>query len=159
MEDEPPYTIVISSCRETRSGSLAVLRRVIQTALVHHNVRSADIDLAIVDDAEIAHLHEAHLGQTGPTDVLTFDLRDSREADVVQGQIVLSIDTAEREATERGHAVEAETALYAVHGVLHLLGYDDRTEAEAAKMHELEDQLLEAAGIPGVFHREAKREP
>ncbi len=69
----------------------------------------------------------------------------------VEGEIVVSADTAAREARGRGHSFEAELALYAVHGTLHLLGYDDDNEQAAARMHELEDEILGAIGVGAVY--------
>lgn len=112
--------------------------------------------MAIVDDAHMAELNEAHLAHQGPTDVLTFDLRDSENSPRIEGQIVISIDTARREAAERGHSLEAELALYAIHGTLHLLGHDDHDAAEAAAMHKLEDELLTSLGMGATFSRDRK---
>ena len=92
---------------------------------------------------------------TGATDVLTFDLAEQSQAGAdrrhLEGEIVVSADTATRRAEERAHPVAAELALYVVHGTLHLLGMDDTTEQEAAKMHEMEDEILAAIGVGRVY--------
>lgn len=97
----------------------------------------------------MALLNERHLGHHGSTDVLTFDLGDGG-ADI-EGEIVISLDMARREAKRRGHSAQAEVALYAVHGVLHLLGYDDHDPRHAARMHRMEDEILQACGMGKVF--------
>jgi probable rRNA maturation factor len=71
----------------------------------------------------------------------------------VEGELAISTDTAHRQAGHRGHSIEAELALYAIHGVLHLLGYEDKTKAKAARMHEVEDILLESIGVGPVYAR------
>ena len=128
------------------------LREAIEATLRRHKVASAQLSVALVDDAGIARLNEIHLGHQRSTDVLAFDLRDDHgagagQAPSIDGEIVLSVETATRESRKRGHDVVAEMALYAVHGTLHLLGYDDRGEEEAARMHDQEDEILVSLGL------------
>lgn len=158
MADDPEYDIAITSLNGAAAASESGIQCAVAAALQRHDILSARISVAIVDDARIAQLNETHLGHLGPTDVLTFDLRDDadcRTGDhlVVDGEIVLSLETATREALRRGHALEAEAALYAVHGTLHLLGYDDRSDEDAERMHAMEDDILQSAGIGIVFRR------
>ncbi|MGB2986026.1 MAG: rRNA maturation RNase YbeY [Phycisphaerae bacterium] len=144
------------------------MREVIEAALHRHQTPSARISVALVDDVRMAHLNKLHLGHEGPTDVLAFDLRDDPPVPplvrggaggglgdgaggLVEGEIVVSVDTAVREADKRGHSVEAELALYTVHGMLHLLGYDDQHEHDASRMHEVEDEILTALGLGAVY--------
>ena len=80
--------------------------------------------------------------------MLSFDLRDAAdEKTAIDGEIVMSVDMAVKQARDRGHAVQAELALYAVHGALHLLGYDDRRKADAARMHAMENEILSSISI------------
>lgn len=112
----------------------------------------------VVGDWEMSRLHGERLGDATTTDVLTFDLRDgakdgaaggdARELDV---DLVLCVDEAARRAGELGHEVWRELALYAVHGVLHCLGYDDHDPAAAAAMHAEEDRVLTAIGVGPVY--------
>jgi len=123
----------------------------IRKTLQGHRRSQCRINVAVVDDARIAALNQKHLGKSGPTDCLAFDLRDQARPDVVEGDIVISWETAQRQARARGISVEAELTLYAVHGLLHLLGYDDGNEEQAAVMHHLEDDILTAVGIGPVY--------
>ncbi len=112
------------------------------------------VSLALVDDARIAELSGRFRGCTEPTDVLSFpegktDLETGR---VHLGEIVISAETAAREAAHRGVPVEQETLLYAVHGLLHLLGHEDESEAGRAAMIREQFAVLEA--LPG-FHKKA----
>jgi probable rRNA maturation factor len=110
----------------------------------------------IVGDEEMAALHEKHAGVPGTTDVLTFDLRGGHTgvhglSGLMDADIVVCWDEAVREATERGHAPEHETLLYIVHACLHCLGHDDHDDDDAARMHEAENAVLEAAGVGRVY--------
>ena len=156
MDDEPTYDIAIVRV----SGQMAIdekrLVEVIRATLQRHAAPRTTLTVALVDDPEIARLNERHLNLTGPTDVLAFDLDgDASGGDVprkaINGEIVLSVDTAAREARRRGHDGTAEVALYAVHGTLHLLGYDDRNEVDAARMHAVEDEVLASVGLGAVY--------
>lgn len=111
--------------------------------------RTAAADVLLVDDAEIAELNARHLHHRGPTDVLSFPIGDVdpvRKAYFL-GEIVVSFETAEREAAERGLPTREEWARYLVHGFLHLLGYDDRTPRLRARMEALQERILLEARI------------
>lgn len=127
----------------------ARVRHVVETVLGAHGRRRGHIDVAIVGDETIARLHGQYLGDSRPTDVLTFDLGDSDET--VEGQVVVSGETAAREAARRGVSFEAELMLYVVHGLLHLLGFRDDGPGAARRMHAEEDRLLEKAGYGRVY--------
>jgi probable rRNA maturation factor len=113
-------------------------------------VRKGSMGIAIVDAAEMARLHQRYMGKRSATDVLTFDLRD-QTTDPLEGDLVICLPVAIREAAARGHPARLEVLLYALHGLLHLLGYDDHRRADAAAMHAREDQLLAQAGHGAVF--------
>ncbi len=157
MEDEPPYDIVIASETDIPSDMQTTLRAVVEATLRQHHVVSANISLALVQDSKIASLNQTYLNHEGPTDVISFDLRDGMgevgdpNSKMIDGELVISVETASREATRRGHDVVKEVALYAVHGVLHLLGFDDSTEELAFAMHSLEDEILSSLGVGPVF--------
>jgi len=107
------------------------------------------LSIRIVGDEEMARLHEAHAGVAGTTDVLTFDASDPGRA--IEADIAICVDEAERQAEAFGHSVEHELLLYAVHGLLHCIGFDDHTDADYARMHAEEDRLLEAIGAGRIF--------
>lgn len=153
MDDESGYSIDISGEPEPPAAQLAMLRAAVAVALRRFHVVDAVVSIVLVDDAHIAKLNEQFLKHVGPTDVITFDLRDAAAggANGVDGEIVISTDTAAREAQARGHVVDKELALYAVHGVLHLLGHDDADEADAAAMHVVEDEILTSLGMGSVY--------
>jgi len=127
------------------------------TLIIHAaNVAVADVSVLLVGDERMCELHAIHLDDPTTTDVLTFDLRD--RSDIagplsVDGDLVLCVDEAARQADARGHDVARELLLYAVHGLLHLLGHDDHDPDEAAAMHVREDELLQAIGHEPVYAR------
>jgi probable rRNA maturation factor len=117
---------------------------------VHHSgdgmfalKRSPTVEVAVVSDATIARVHGEFMGVPGATDVITFD----------HGEIVLSAETAKRHAAEHGHRVVEEMALYIVHGLLHLNGFEDGEPRARARMHAVQNRiwrrLLERMPAPG----------
>lgn len=107
---------------------------------------SAEISLAVVDDATIHQLNRQFLEHDYPTDVLSFALEDDGEH--LQGEVILSAETAAVEAAEAGWSSGAEQLLYVVHGMLHLVGYRDKTPEESASMREAERRFLKELGHP-----------
>ncbi len=89
------------------------------------------VEVAIVSDAVIARVHRDFMDVPGATDVITFE----------HGELVVSADTAARCAAEHGHGVLEELALYIIHGLLHLNGYDDIAARDRVKMHRVQDRL------------------
>ncbi len=113
-------------------------------------VESGRLAVAVVDDGQMARMHQQYCNQPGTTDVLTFDLREV-PSEPVEGDLVICMDEAHRQAQQRGHDTRLELLLYAVHGLMHLLGEDDHDEAGYQKMHKREDDLLTRAGLGPVF--------
>jgi len=142
----------LSGRTEVPAGARELIRGAVLATLRSHEVPRARIALQFVSDEQMAEMNEGFLGHHGPTDVLTFDSRDEKSNDNVEGDIALCVDVARREAENHGHKLEAELALYAVHGVLHLLNYSDSDEHAAAEMHGMEDRILESLGVGAVYH-------
>jgi probable rRNA maturation factor len=122
-------------------------------AKAHQQVRTqlSELSIALVGDAEMAELHEQFLGIAGPTDVLTFPLDQDDAGHDVAGEVIVCVPEARRQAALNGHPVEQEVLLYALHGILHLSGFDDRTPVGFRKMHRKEDEILQKLGIGPVF--------
>lgn len=117
----------------------------------------ARLDIRLVDDAAMVRLHEEHLDDPTTTDVLTFDLSEDAEGEAIEASIVLCVDEAARQAAERGHTVERELLLYALHGLLHCAGHDDHDPAAHARMHAEEDRLLMLIGVGATFGESGDR--
>lgn len=121
------------------------------------DIKPLQLSIAIVDDDQMSELHEQYMDITGTTDVLTFDLSDDpTDPSNIEGELVLCIDEAARQATSRGHQTRDELLLYGLHGLLHLMGYDDHDDDDYKKMHQREDQLLTQAGFSALFASEIK---
>jgi len=103
----------------------------------------AVVDVAVVTARRIAAMNRRWLRHAGSTDVLSFDLTGPGDTGRV-AQIVVCADVAVREARRRGHSAQRELLLYAVHGLLHLTGYDDTTPRKAARMQARQEELLDA---------------
>ncbi|MDQ2867588.1 MAG: rRNA maturation RNase YbeY [Verrucomicrobiota bacterium] len=99
-------------------------------------VSADEIIVTLVSDAEMAALHARYSHIAGSTDVLTFQ----------HGEIVISAETAQRQAKLFGSTTTAELRLYLLHGLLHLAGYDDLRPAARAKMQALQERLLRQIG-------------
>jgi probable rRNA maturation factor len=100
------------------------------------------VEIDVVDDGEIRRLNAQHRGVRRGTDVLAFPLELPGSGSPLVGQIVISADTAARQARRVGVPLSTELALLVTHGVLHLIGYDDRDPVEAQLMHRREREIL-----------------
>ena len=103
----------------------------------------AEVDIAVVSRGEMARLNRRWFGRSGATDVISFDLSEAG-APGIAAQLIVCGDAAARRAARRGGGVQRELMLYVVHGLLHLIGYDDRPARRAARMRAREQELLEA---------------
>ena len=92
----------------------------------------SEIFIWLISDRRLALLHRKFLGQSGPTDVMTFQ----------HGEIFISVDTARRHARAFENSLLRELKLYIVHGLLHLHGFDDRMPREARKMKAAQERIL-----------------
>jgi probable rRNA maturation factor len=121
------------------------LREVVTEIVADSPFESAAISVAVVDDPTIQDLNRRFLEHDYPTDVLSFALND--EDGHLEGEIVVSAETAARVATEVGWPSWAELLLYVIHGTLHLVGYDDKRSPDAAEMRAAESRYLARYGI------------
>jgi probable rRNA maturation factor len=129
--------LVGSADAEWLVGSLGRLRALAAPELRRFTVR-------LVADAEMSRLHGRHLNDATTTDVLTFV--DGDEADVA-----VCVDEARRRSAELGHDLRRELLLYGLHGLLHAVGFDDRTPLDFDRMHAEEDRLLREIGVGATF--------
>ena len=109
----------LSNCLKLRQRKSSVLKEL------------TEINVILVTDRRIAEIHKRFMNEPGPTDVITFQ----------HGDIVISVETAKRQARAYGTTVEHELRLYIVHGLLHLCGFDDKTAAGAAEMKRVQERL------------------
>lgn len=111
------------------------LRAVVAAVFAGESAGAPDVTVSVVDDAAIAELNERFLAHAGPTDAIAFSYADDPAPDGVRGEVVVSAETARREARARGLDPREELLLYVAHGTLHLLGWDDDTPARRRAMN------------------------
>ena len=122
--------------------------------LVHVQLPVARVTVEIVDDHRMAALHERFSNVPGTTDVLTFP--SSGPDEPVAVDIAICIVEAARQSKAQNHELRRELLLYALHGVLHCTGFDDRTPDDHARIHAEEDRILQAIGLGAVYAREER---
>jgi probable rRNA maturation factor len=128
------------------------LRRHLRKAAALVPNAPSELSLALINDKTMSQLHLRDMGRAGPTDVLTYELdHDPATGRCVSGEVVICVPEAKRQAKSQGTLVENELLLYALHGVLHLAGFDDRTERSFRKIHTMEDDILTRIGVGPVF--------
>jgi probable rRNA maturation factor len=144
---EPPQRRIEVEVANEADGlvDLAGLATAVNVTMAHANVRQAKISVAVVDDPAIHELNRRYLQHDYPTDVLSFVLEDDPER--LEGEIVLSRDTAAVCAAEAGWPLAHELLLYVVHGALHIAGYRDKSPADAVKMRTAEAAVLDQLGV------------
>lgn len=122
--------------RGARGGDARAVRRAVTTTLQHEGVDGREVSVLLTDDREIQALNLAYRGFDKPTDVLAFALDESEgpQLDPSLGDVVISVERAQTQAGSRGVSLDSELELLAVHGTLHLLGYDHAEPEEARVM-------------------------
>ena len=129
-------------------------------ARLHSLSERTEVDITIVDDEEIHMLNRDYRNVDRPTDVLSFALDEESEEEPellggpeehLLGDIIISAETASRQAEEFGHGLEREIVYLAVHGLLHLLGYDHMTDEDKAVMRAKEEEALREISLSEEF--------
>lgn len=135
----------------------AKLRRDIARAVAGTEFPGA-LSVAVVGDATMRRVNREYHDTDAPTDVLAFPLAGAGDEEFA-GEVIVSLDTARREAAAHGVETGAELMLYVVHGVLHLCGYDDHSLADARRMHERTLAILEGLGYRNTIRARSKPRP
>jgi probable rRNA maturation factor len=122
------------------------IRKAMSLILKDHVIKSGEISVAVVDDVTIAELHGRYLHDHSPTDVLSFPLESS--AGHLEGEVVISGQTAASVSRRLGNSACDELLRYAIHGLLHLVGYDDVTPSQRTRMRRQERKYLGKCNVP-----------
>lgn len=140
-----------------RDDHLHLLEEVLQAAAEAEGVSDAEVCVTLTDDDRIHELNRTWRGVDRPTDVLSFPLREPGEGETPVreapegpeplGDIVISVPRAFEQAAQYGHSFERELAFLAVHGFLHLLGYDHQTPVEEREMVARQEAILQRFGL------------
>ncbi len=133
--------------RRVDRGLLLARARAVLRALGHTR---SELSIALVDDREMAALNAEHRGRRAPTDVLSFSLIEGDHNAYrgrLLGDVVISVDTAARQARSTHRALDDELLRLLVHGALHLVGHDHRQEGEARRMRAEERRVRREARV------------
>lgn len=146
---------VFVSRRAPRSAPLssAAVRRLAEKMLSHLGLASSELSILLCDDVQIQKLNSEHRDKHKPTDVLSFPQAEFRAPGVPKkgqhllllGDIVISLDTADRIARSRKRALLDEVRFLLAHGLLHLYGYDHATPEEKSEMTRRTRELVQIA--------------
>ena len=121
-----------------------------------------EISIVIADNKSISKLNRQFLGRSSPTDCLSFNLSDEPESPAPKSpnlklfELVVNAERALRQAALRHLESQAELALYITHSLLHQFGFDDSTKAQAKKMHDTEDEILQQHGFGLVYNKDKR---
>jgi probable rRNA maturation factor len=142
--DEPPSVDVALGEGVRSPADPARVEAAVRHVLRAEGVAEAEVSVALLGDAAMAALNREYLGHEGPTDVISFALHDEGEAPL--GDVYLGVEQALRQAAELGVAADEELLRLAVHGTLHVLGWDhpEGEERAAAPMFARQEALLAA---------------
>lgn len=141
--------LVTRKAPKSPAYSKALIKSAGQNMLKSLGIESAELSILLCDDSFIQNLNRQHRGKDRPTDVLAFPLMDADDEQLatlesgVLGDVVISVDTAARQAAAHSRSLHQEMTLLLAHGLLHLLGYDHTTDTEETEMNEKIAELLE----------------
>jgi probable rRNA maturation factor len=108
--------------------------------------KNAELNLVFTDNKKIKKINKTFLGHNFVTDVISFGYNNVSLENNISGEIIISVEMAVKLAQKLKCTIEGEIALYLVHGLLHLLGYNDKLKKDARKMHQREKELLSMYG-------------
>ncbi len=128
--------------------------RAVEQVLRQEACPRAEISVALVDDAEIQRLNREFLDHDYPTDVISFTYRPAPD---LEGELIVGAERAYRVAGEMEHGWKSELLWYIVHGTLHLLGYEDGTEADRRAMRGREQEAMKALELEWPLERGSDR--
>jgi probable rRNA maturation factor len=154
----PEIEVEISNTQGHLQVDLAALDQLVRVILIAEDRPRGSISIALVDNATIHAINRTHLSHDWPTDVITFPLAGADDP-VLAGELVVSAEMACAAAREIGVEPSEELALYVVHGLLHLCGFDDHDDGDRQRMRQREDELLSQAGLRNPYAHESEPSP
>jgi probable rRNA maturation factor len=151
--------LVVADCWQNEPDADTVIQRAIAAAAeqVDDDVGEAELAVMLTDDPGIRTLNSNWRGIDKPTNVLSFPAlqpegaRKPGDAPRMLGDIAIAYETTKREADAEGKPFEHHLSHLAIHGFLHLIGYDHENDADAEEMESLETEILEQLGIPDPY--------
>ena len=140
LSAKPELVIDIADEQSVLTVDPEPIRLAVTRVLNEAQIERAQLSVALVDDRTIHELNRRYLCHDCATDVLSFILERSPEH--LDGQIVVSTETARNEAARYGWSPDDELLLYVIHGALHLVGFDDQQASDSDRMREKEREIL-----------------
>ena len=143
--------LIIANRQRTKKINARFLRQVAAELFAELEITEAELGIHLVGAKEMAQVNRQFLQHEGPTDVITFDHFEKRKAESgkrknVHGELFICVDVAMTQAKEFKSSWQAEVVRYVVHGVLHLLGYDDLKPHLRREMKRAENRLVRRLG-------------
>ncbi|WP_163101904.1 rRNA maturation RNase YbeY [Peribacillus alkalitolerans] len=142
---------------QVEEKDMDLVSRVLLFAAENENIGpETEISITFVNNEQIREINKEYRGKDAPTDVISFAMEELGEDEIqivgmemprVLGDIIISIDRTKEQAEDYGHTFERELGFLALHGFLHLLGYDHMTEADEKKMFSKQKEILDAYGL------------
>lgn len=144
---EPPdmSRIVVQDLTGTHGAYKTLLKKTLALSARRLAIKNFELSVAIVCDAHIRKLNKTYRGIDKPTDVLSFEQGSIHKNTFMLGDIAISAETTRRQAKENSRTLKYEFTLLAIHGLLHLIGYDHATVAQEKKMFSLQSTLVTEA--------------
>ncbi len=145
------------------SSELSFVEKVLKHAAETENVSEAEVSVTFVTNEIIQAINKEYRGKDTPTDVISFAMEELGEGEQeivgseeprTLGDIIISLDRTKEQAADYGHSFERELGFLAVHGFLHLLGYDHMSEEEEQEMFAKQENILSSLGIKRGQHEE-----
>jgi probable rRNA maturation factor len=151
--------MIVADCWQAEPDAEAIIQRAIETAagMVDTGLGEAELAVMLTDDAGIRTLNNNWRGQDKPTNVLSFPAlqppagREPDDAPRMLGDIAIAYEMVRREADDEGKPFGHHLSHLAIHGFLHLVGYDHEKDAQAEDMERLEREILARLGIPDPY--------
>lgn len=146
----------LDETNEVKDEHIVLVEKLLQHAATVEGIEEAEVSVTFVTNEAIHEINREYRDKDQPTDVISFALEEMGEDEVqiigegmprVLGDIIISTDRTREQAEEYGHSFERELGFLAVHGFLHLLGYDHMNEADEKEMFGKQDEILELYGL------------
>ncbi|MBZ5201299.1 rRNA maturation RNase YbeY [Planomicrobium chinense] len=137
-------------------SELQFVEKILQHAADAEHIGAAEVSVTFVTNEEIQNINKEYRGKDAPTDVISFAMEELGEGEVeivgsmeprMLGDIIISLDRTKEQAADYGHSFERELGFLAVHGFLHLLGYDHMTKEDEKTMFAKQEEILSSLGI------------
>lgn len=153
------FVDIIDDDNLVQDSTKNMLLKLLESAAKHENVNTdiTEMSLSFVNKEEIQEINRDYRGKDVPTDVISFALNDEVESEISIigledeinsiGDVIICVDIAKEQAEDYNHSLDREIGFLAVHGFLHLLGYDHMTPEDEKEMFEKQDKILEEFGL------------